>query len=330
MPLAHLRQILSQTLALKHLSFAPKESTLDSLPLSGGSNASLVDGSRESLLAGVRLSSLAIFDHIPVRFVQGNLSPEERKPDISLIHELDLSKLKRLYFGCDTKGSREVQGDLNMILLQCTETLEELRVCPAFGPDLGPVSYLKSSQCPRLDNFPCLRMLETCLEASIGPMERMNPETGEYTYMKGRYAAVNEAFASFLSTAGSNNAIEYIRLYIHVHSAQWNSWRGQPEGEVFRAIRETLTPDYAERLGLNHLDRVLSAPDGKFNVLKKLSLILLPLQQFKYCDQVALLDVFRTIFADWELEKSGKLMISFLEGHRLIKDVTDWVGASVY
>jgi hypothetical protein len=193
---------------------------------------------------------------------------------------------------------------------------------PAALPiDQGPLPFLESTHCPHLDRLPSLKAFETCFAASIDPLrlESPNPDTTDYVLEEQGFTRIIKAFANVLrSTSGKACAIRHMRLYIHLNSEQWRSWPPKPVEGLLTHIEGTFTLEYAEQLGLNDVDRVLSAPDGGFNALEKLTIVFLPLRQFKQCDQVRLLALFRSLFQEWELERGGKLDVTFLDGKRLV------------
>ncbi|KAH6908495.1 hypothetical protein BKA70DRAFT_1280009 [Coprinopsis sp. MPI-PUGE-AT-0042] len=346
MPPIHLYHALTMLPNVKHLSFTPKEFLPPSDPqvaLSGTPHLT----NKEELLSlfsdqhvkRVELTSLAICDRM-ARYPK--LGPEHMqrasrplREDISFLHKLHLSKLKKLFFGCETMDSGAIQGDLSRILKQCQNSLEELRAVPSFRNGEAPLAYIES-HCPRLDQFPSLRVFETCLYASEDILHLANYD---YFDEMNKGAPILQAFAdSFLASASPTNNIEHIRLFIWFDKFAFSSWYIQgwnteydPKHtqEIMGRIKDQFTPEYGRLLGLHHIDRVLTSVDGKFERLKKLTIIVGPHRPFFLCDQEALLDAYKALFADWELTRRGRLAVVFQKDHRLIEDVSDWIDPNV-
>jgi hypothetical protein len=205
------------------------------------------------------------------------------------------------------------------------------------------LAYLQSHHCPRLDQFPSLRVLETCLYASAGcfTLEEFGIAVELHSGAK-----IFQAFAdSFLSTASPSNNIEHIRLYIFFDGMTEDGQWGGSEEEIENEAREG-----SRVFGLQHLDRALSGVQGNFHRLKKVTIVVgqaKSLWSFGDWGLELLRRVHNLLFADWELTRSGKLEVIFQIGEsnifyrvfliadegfsddRKIDNVTDWVQANV-
>ncbi|KAH6908497.1 hypothetical protein BKA70DRAFT_1103759 [Coprinopsis sp. MPI-PUGE-AT-0042] len=319
MPPKELYHALSQSPNLKHLSYAPREfpGTREASRLLASSSApsAVLELFSEPSLRRVQLTSLAIFERKGVERDTGSLVIHMERPqeDLSFVHQLDLSKLKKLFFGCETMLSGDVQEDFGRILKQCAGSLEELRAVPSFRNSGAALAYLQSPNCPRLDQFPSLRVFETCLYATEG---RFSVEDfGNYVDMDQGPRIFEEFADSFLSTASPSNTIEYIRLYVYFDDM---GHIFQPEGSI-EANQDAYDrySQYARVLGLHHLDRALGDVCGNFGQLKKVTIVVGQRISFRLYGQdllKSILDAYKALFADWQLKTSGRLEVVFQIG----------------
>jgi hypothetical protein len=138
MHLEELYHALRMAPNLKHLSYTPREFSAEigasRLLASSLTPAKYRRLFSEPSLRRLQLKSLAIFERT-TRYPKSDWAVPRERPqeDLSFLHELDLSNLRKLFFGCETKLSGDAQEDLGKILTQCADSLEELRAVPCMS-----------------------------------------------------------------------------------------------------------------------------------------------------------------------------------------------------